>query len=328
MDITLKEAAKKLGEAGRILILTHSRPDADTIGSAFGLASALTCDGIRTVKIACADAIPKRLGFLSEEKDLRLARYKDFEPDIVCALDAAETWLIKDLPNGRDIDIKIDHHPSGSEYARYNHIDGTAAATGELVFEVVKHLEEMQLGCLTKEAATALYAAISSDTGCFKYTNVTPKTLRIAAELMEAGADQPTVSLCLFGTRTKKEILAEKLMLEGMKEYEGGRIRFLMLTNESKSENGLIDEDLGEIVSAMREIEGTELSIFVRQETGEPKKYKISMRSSESVNASDLCAVFGGGGHARAAGASIDAVSPSEAEETIMRGVSSVLKSR
>lgn len=328
MDITLKEAAKKLGGAGKILILTHSRPDADTIGSAFGLAHALTCDGIRKVKIACADAIPKRLGFLSEEKDLRLERYKDFEPDIVCALDAAETQLIKELPEDREIDIKIDHHPSGSGYARYNHIDGSAAATGELIFEVIEYLEKAELGRLTNEAATALYAAIASDTGCFKYTNVTPKTLRTAAALLEAGADQPTVSLRLFGTRTEKEILAEKLMLEGMKGYEGGRVRYLMLTNAVKEENGLCDEDLGEIVSAMREIEGTEVSVFVRQESNEPRRYKISMRSSESVNVSDICAVFGGGGHARAAGASIEAESADAAEETIMKSVLSAVKDR
>ena len=140
MKITLKEAAKMLGNAGKILLLTHSRPDADTMGSAFGLAHALTSDGIRKVKIACVDPLPKRLSFLSEEKDLRLENYKDFKPDIVCAIDAAETWLIKELPENREIDLKIDHHPSGSEYATCNHIDGTAAATGELIFEVVKHL--------------------------------------------------------------------------------------------------------------------------------------------------------------------------------------------
>ena len=310
-----------LGNAGKILILTHSRPDADTMGSAFGLKHALTYDGIRKVKIACVDPVPKRLSFLSEEKDLRLENYKDFIPEIVCAVDAAETWLIKELPEGRDIDVKIDHHPSGSEYAQNNHIDGTAAATGELIFEVIKHLEEMDLGRLTKEAATALYAAIASDTGCFKYTNVTPKTLRIAAELMEAGADQPLVNLRLFGTKTQKEIVAEKLMLDGMKTYLDGRVRFLMLTNEIKDANGLIDEDLGEIVSAMREIEGTELSVFVRQETKEPSKYKISMRSAENISADKLCAIFGGGGHERAAGASTNAKDPLEAEKNITEKV-------
>lgn len=321
MKITLKEAAKMLGNAGKILILTHSRPDADTMGSAFGLAHALTSDGIRKVKIACVDPLPKRLSFLSEEKDLRLENYKDFTPDIVCAVDAAETWLIKELPEGRDIDIKIDHHQSGSEYALNNYIDGTAAATGELIFEVVKYLEEMELGHLTVEAATALYAAIASDTGCFKYTNVTPKTLRVAAELMEAGADQPLVNLRLFGTKTQKEIVAEKLMLDGMKTYLDGRVRFLMLTNEIKNANGLIDEDLGEIVSAMREIEGTELSVFVRQETKEENKYKISMRSAESISADKLCAMFGGGGHERAAGASTNAKDPLEAEKLITEKV-------
>ena len=184
----------------------------------------------------------------------------------------------------------------------------------------------MEIGHHTKEAATALYAAIASDTGCFKYTNVTPKTLRIAAELMEAGADQPLVNLRLFGTKTQKEIVAEKLMLDGMKTYLDGRVRFLMLTNEVKSENGLIDEDLGEIVSSMREIEGTELSVFVRQETKEIGKYKISMRSAENVNANELCAIFGGGGHERAAGASMNADNPIEAEKIITEKVLNALQ--
>ena len=268
----------------------------------------------------CGDKIPKRLEFITSAQEPT----ENEEYDLVCAVDAAETHMLGVYGEkyADKIGLKIDHHPTGSLYGRSNHIDGSASATGELIFKVIKFLEEVTGNkCLTPEAATALYAAITSDTGCFQYSNVTSDTLRISADLIDAGADKFGVCYRLFALKTMSEINAQRCMLSRMKFYCGGKLCFALFTNEDKAEYGIIDEDFGGLVSAMREIEGVDLAITARQDSSEPTKFKVSMRSSENVNASDLCALFGGGGHARAAGCAVTAASPKEAEQAILEKI-------
>ena len=325
-SITLSEAARLISENRRLLVISHARPDGDTLGSAFGLCRAL-CDGIEA-KMICADDIPRRLQFLSDrETSLREERLMDFSPDMIIAVDAAETALmgIYGANYSGAIDLKIDHHPGGSPYAKYNHIDGTAAATGELIYELILELERLGKAKLTEAAATALYTAISDDTGGFRYSNVTPKTMRIGAALMEAGANTVFVNHRLFECRTLGEITAQKLALDRMRLHRKGTAVSLTVTNEMKKENGLTDEDLGGVVSMLREIEGVELAVYIRQLSDQPNKFKISMRSGESVSSNALCRELGGGGHERAAGATVTAETPEEAEYNVMSRVLSVI---
>lgn len=322
-NITIKQAAELLGGKQKILLLSHIRPDGDTLGSAFALKNALEAVG-KSVNVACDDEVPSRLRFISDMRSsLKTEEYPDFEPEIICAVDAAETSLLGEYGvkmNGR-IDLKLDHHPSGSEYARYNYIDGTASAAGEIIFEVIRALEESGSGKLTPRAATLLYAAISSDTGCFKYSNVTSTTMRIAAELIDAGAEHSDVCYRLFELKTMGEIAAERVMLENMKLYRSDTIAVITITNEIKTENGLSDEDVGGAASKLRQIEGVELAVSIRQDSEDVRSFKISMRSGPTVSAAGMCALFGGGGHERAAGAMIEAGTPQEAENKIIGAV-------
>ena len=325
-DVTLSEAAKLISRSKKPLIICHARPDGDTLGSAFGLAAALS--GFVDARVICADAVPKRLAFITGgESDLRSERLKDFSPDMIIALDTAETSLMGKYGSyyGGAVDLKIDHHPGGSKYAENNHIDGTAGATGELVYGLVCELEALGAARLTREASTALYAAVSDDTGGFRYSNVTARTMRIGAALMDAGADTVSVNHRLFECRSLSEMTALRIALDGMNVHRGGTVVSLAVSNAVKQENGLRDDDLGNVVNILREIDGIELAVFIRQLTEDEGKFKVSMRSAESVDASALCAEFGGGGHARAAGATVSADSAEEAEYKVIQKVLSVI---
>ncbi len=315
--ITLKEAAKILKEQENILLLCHIRPDGDTLGSAYALKYALMANG-KNASVSCADEIPERLRFICELE--ANDRTRNTENAYVCAIDVAESYLLGEN-SGYKIDMKIDHHEKGSRYATVNCIDGNAAACGEMIFDLISELENIGGGKMTKSAATALYAAISSDTGCFKYSNVTAGTMRRAAALIEAGAESYDVCHRLFEVKTKAELAARRFMLNNTEYYADGRVGVLVITGEFRRENGANDDDIGGIVSEIREVQGVDLAITLKQDVNAPEKFKISMRSSLNVNASDMCALFGGGGHARAAGGAITAQSPDEAKETVIKKV-------
>jgi len=319
VNITLRDAAAMLAEKDNILILCHIRPDGDTLGSGYGLKYALEALG-KKAKVLCGDGIPSRLTFIGEAEQLEEG--EDFE--FVCAVDAAETHMLGVYGEkyADRIDLKIDHHPTGALYAKANHIDGTASATGELIYRITEYLEEITgQKCLTPKGASALYAAVTSDTGCFRYSNTTSDTMRIAGALIDGGADNFGVCFKLFSLKSRSELNAQKCMLDRIEFHQDGRLATALFTNSDKESYGVTDEDFGGLVSDMREIEGVELAITIRQDSKEPSKFKVSMRSSENVNSSDLCAIFGGGGHARAAGCSVSASSPEDAERIILKGV-------
>ncbi len=324
-SVTIKEAALILSNSEKILLLTHVRPDGDTLGSAFALKHALQACG-HTVNVACDDNIPKRLQFITEGRQSLFENdYTDFTPDLVCAVDCAELELIGSYgQREKQIDLKLDHHPNGALYAKSNYIDGTRASCGEIIYDVIRALEELGHARLTPESANALYAAVSSDTGCFKYSNVRSSTMRIAADLIDAGAKHDEICKLLFDTVTTSELSAQKMLLNNYRLFFENKVAILTVSNKMKKENGLSDEDLGNLGGYLREIEGVELSVVIKQSEKDEQNFRISARSGANVRASDICKLFGGGGHARAAGASLNALSPNEAEEKIISAVKTV----
>jgi len=323
MNCTLEKAAKLLLERKNFIFLCHARPDGDTVGSAYALKYALEAVG-KTAQVLCADAIPARLEFLTAldgegEKNAESLGDKPF----VCAIDVAELHLLGHNAEryGAAIGLKVDHHHVGSEYGKYNYIDGKAAACGEIIYKLIRRLEEMRGAKMTSAACTALYAAIASDTGCFKYSNVTSTTLRIAAELIDGGADNYDVCHRLFELKSRAELKARQFMLNNTEYYADGRVAFLVITGEFRRVSGANDDDIGGVVSEMRETEGVELAITLKQDVDAPEKFKISMRSGLNISSSELCKIFGGGGHERAAGASVEAATPELAKSAVLERV-------
>ena len=317
-NITLAEAAALLERSKNLLVLSHEHPDGDTIGCAFALKHAYSEEGVRRVEVACCDPVRSTLTFISGTEDLTVP--EDFTPDVICAVDAAATGMLGGLYDrfkGK-IDLKIDHHRTSDPYAKYQYVDETAAACGEIIYFMLK-----DCGRLSPAVCDALFAAVASDTGSFKYGNTTAQSHQVAAGLIENGADSKRINHMLFERRTTGEIAAQKLALAGLHYYGDGRIAVIGFTNAMKKEYGFDEDDIAPLHSLPREIIGVELGITIRQTESDPGMYKMSTRSSGEPDCSAVCAVFGGGGHKGAAGCSIPAASLAEAEEKI---VSAALK--
>jgi len=280
-----------LNNADNILILTHIRPDGDTLGSAYGLKYAL--EG-KNVKVFCPELPKERLMFLYEEDD------KTFDPQLIIAVDAAELSLLGEI--NYPIDIKIDHHPNGSSYAKLNYIDPEASSCGEMIFKICK-----RLGKLNKKISEYLYAAINYDTGNFRYRNVTAETHRIAAELIDTGIDSAEIGNRLFGLKTQSELEVIRLAYDNLHYYNNGKIAVININAD------------GDINAIPLDIQGVEIGITIRPD--EPCKFRISMRSVEGIDVSAICARLGGGGHVKAAGAIIEADDPETAERIVMEAL-------
>lgn len=287
----ISRAAALLRSADNVMILTHGRPDGDTLGAGFALRYGLEALGKRCF-VANPDVISPALLTVTEGKT-RLP--VEFEPDFIVAVDAAEPALLGCLaPYGERADLCVDHHKSNKRYAKFTLLDEGASSAGEIVYDL---LRELGVG-MTQEIATALYAALSTDTGCFRYRNNTPKTMRAAAETMEAGVDFGALNKIFFETVTKERALLIREMYDNMELFCGGRLAISYLDLHDYSE-----DDYDGLSGELRKIEGVEASVLLRRISGD--EYKLSARSNAGFDCSALCAVFGGGGHDGAAGANV-----------------------
>lgn len=314
-NITLDEVRVLLEKWDDILIVTHCNPDADTLGSAFGIKNAYPEKNIRVV---CAEAIPDRLSFVTggEPTDIPTEEYAH-----IMTVDCAELHLAGEAGKkyADRIELKIDHHRTSEAYAKYNYAEETTGSAGEIVYKIVKDR-------LNKKAADSLYAAISSDTGCFRYSNVSADTHRVAAELIEAGADHSRINEWLFENKPKPEIAATRLALNNLEYYFDGRVVLVTFTNAQKAQQGIDDDSLGAVSALTREIEGVDLGIVIKEKTGKDGLYKVSMRSTEAVDCSAVCQLLGGGGHMRASGGAVTAESIEEAKELVMNAVKEIMQ--
>lgn len=283
-----------LKAADNILVLCHANPDGDTLGSGYALLYALQSMG-KSVRLACSDPIPGRFSYMSLAAQ---AIQSDFEPQFIVACDIAALQLFgENLDIYRDkVDLCIDHHLSNAGYAKHTLLNSEAAATCELLYDLCLEL------CIeiTPQIADCLYTGLATDTGCFKFSNTTPRTHRYAALLMEAGADYEKINRLMFETKTKKLICFEPKVMSTMEFHHGDRMAMITITTEMMEQSG-IDASMLDMFAAMpRQVEGVEIGVTLKQR--DEDHYKVSVRTNEPIDASKLCAVFGGGGHVRAGG--------------------------
>ena len=312
--LSLAELASAIRENTDSLVLMHRHPDGDAIGSGFALRLLLQAMGCR-VYCACEDELPERLAFLADEREaaegIRYDRLpKDFAPLQIIAVDTAspgQAGALYPLYQGK-ISLMIDHHERGEMYAD-GWVEGGRAATGEMIFELSRELfRQGRISSVPLRVDMLLYAAISSDTGCFRYSNVSPDTHRIAAELLKSAAcsrgfDPADVNHRLFEVKSPKLLLAEKIGVERLQTFEDGRVGIVTFPLSVKKEHGLTDEHLETLVDIPRALPGVEVAVAIREVTD--GAYRVSMRSCSDIDVSLLCASFGGGGHVKAAGCSI-----------------------
>ena len=205
--MTIKEIASVLKENNNFEILTHNYPDGDCLGCGCALALALRKLG-KNANVVTTDK-PKNLDFITS-----IVEDMDFEPEFIVSVDVADEKLLgknEDSYRGR-IDLCIDHHGSNVVTAPQKYVDPTAAAAGEIIFELIKELGVT----IDRNIANCLYTAVSTDTGCFRYVNTTSKTLRIAADLLDIGCDSDFINKIMFETKTKRRIELERDVLENM----------------------------------------------------------------------------------------------------------------
>lgn len=311
---------QRLCQRKKTLIIYHIRSDADAVGSAFALKELFRIMGIPAYCL-CSDEMPERLQFLADGTQGSVLFCEEMMPDYeqVISVDSASPAQLGELfiRLRKDVDIMIDHHISGTPYAD-NYIDPKAAATGEIIYAIAKRLLEMgEIEAIPPRVINCVYAAISSDTGGFRYANTTPETLRMAAELLEAGVDGAEMNRLLFDSKSLKQVRAEGEAIKRLRTYADGRVAGCVLPYSVKAELELEDEHLGTLIDIPRSVFGAEVAFVIKQES-EDGSFRVSMRSSNDIDVAEICSLFGGGGHKRAAGCTIMAKSIEEAEKKLL----------
>lgn len=314
MKIDIKECARLLSEQDNILILTHAHPDGDTLGSGFGLCRALMKLG-KKARVINDDEIPHKYNYLYGDME-----FSDFEESFVVAVDVATENLLGSLQEkyrGK-INLCIDHHSTNAGYAEKTLACNVAAAC-EIIYKVV-----LELGVeIDKSIANCLYTGISTDTGCFRYASATSETFRIAADLIDLGAENGRINRIMFETKTKTYAYLEKLALEGLKLYCGDRVAVITVTQEMYEITGSNEQETEALAPLTRQIEGVEIGITIREK--KDRTCKASLRTFESVNAAELAKCFGGGGHIQAAACRFNC-SVEEAKRLLIEKCGEILK--
>lgn len=293
MKIEFSRAVERLKEADNILVLTHSNPDGDTLGSGFALLRALKKMGKRA-KLLNNDVIPDKYAYLYEGIDA-----DEFAEEFIVSVDVAEKKLLGDRIRekyGDRVDLSLDHHESSKHFAKETYVESDSASACEIIYTVIKALGVS----VDSDIASCVYTGMSTDTGCFKYSNVTPRTHLIAAELISLGADHSKINEIMFDTKTFGSIMLEKLCYERLEMFCEGKVAVISVTKKMLSDCGVDKSALDAIKPITRQIQGVGIGITVKEEDN--GKTGVSVRTSENYDASAICAHFGGGGHIRAGG--------------------------
>ena len=295
--MTIQEAAVFLAARDNLLILTHVRPDGDTIGCAAGLCRALR----QTGKTAFVLENPEVTALFAPYLE-GLTAGPEFRPDTVVSVDIAARSLFPEnaRPYLGRVDLAIDHHPSQEFFAKETCLDSRAAACGQIVYEIVK-----QFAPITPKLGEALYVAVATDCGCFQYSNTDAAAHRAAAQLMDSGFDPYPVNRRHFRTKTFKRLKLESLLVQGLELRDGGQTALVFLTRSMVEAVEAGERDMDDISAFVGQIEGVKNGVTLKETPD--GHVKISLRTDPGdLNASAVCARLGGGGHAAAAGAMVE----------------------
>ena len=307
--LTVSQAAELLRTFDNVLILTHVRPDGDTVGCAAAL-----CAGLRRLG-KTAYLLPN-----PELTDTTAPYFRPYEapegftPDKVVSTDIATAGLFPENAKSyaERVDLAIDHHPSFESFGRENIVRPEAAACGELIYDILA-----QLGPITAELALPLYVAVSTDTGCFAYANTTAQTHAVAAALLRTGIDYQTVNKVFFRTKSRK-----RMQLNDCEFYDHDRVAVLSVPLSLMERLQATETDAEDLSALGPQIEGVDCAITMRELR--PDVWKMSLRTGERVNATEVCRLLGGGGHAAAAGCTVEAPW-AEAKRQILAAVAQVV---
>ncbi len=305
--ISLCEICDILKNNDFFTILMHQSPDGDTVGSAYALCRALQKHG-KHAKVLCSDKISDKFDYIKKSVVSEI-----FADNFIISVDISDTKLLgENLSHySNKINLCIDHHSSNVGYAENNFVNSRASATCEIIFELIK-LMNIEID---KQIADSIYTGISTDTGCFKYSNVTFKTHLIAAELLEIGSKSAYINRIMFDTKTKQRLKLEKLVMETLEFYCKDKCAVINLTNDMLEKCDYKEEDTDGISSIPKRISGVEVGVTIIEK--ETNSFKVSIRTDGNINASNICFKFGGGGHRAAGGCKINGEFPKVKQKII-----------
>lgn len=317
--MTLDHIVEEIQKANSIAILTHENPDGDAIGSSLAMYLAL-----KTIKDDVDVIIPeysKTYKFLPGAEDIK-KEGKQERYDLAISVDVPDikrlNGFAKYFEDAKST-ISIDHHSSNKMFANYNFVDPVSPACCQILIVVLEYLKIE----ITREIGTCLLTGIITDTGGFKYPGVTAETFEFVAWLLNRGIDVSSIYKKALQIKTKANFELTRLGMNRIEFFEDGKISFTYINLEDFKRFGSEEGSHEGIVEIGRDIEGVEVSIFLREQ--EDGSYKVSLRSNEYVNVSDICLMFGGGGHIKAAGCTIQG-DKDQVKEKLVKEIKKALK--
>lgn len=314
--LTCPETAALLRQWDQILVMSHASPDGDTLGSASALLRGLSSLG-KQVDFLCADPVPEKFSYLFAGLPLG-----GFEPAHVMTVDVADKALLGKAPQElvARVELAIDHHGTHVPFAPQRWVEADSAATVELIYALLG-----ELGVdLDRAMADCLYTGLATDTGCFRYRNVTPRTHRIAADLLELGAQSGDINQRMFESKSRGQVEAERIAMDSLAFSSQGLVAILEVPYSLFARTGVEENDLDGIASPPREIQGVVLGVTLKEKAD--GKVKVSVRANPPADASQLCSRLGGGGHQGAAGCSLGQVTLEQARQTMEQACAQYVK--
>lgn len=318
MSIDYTALLQKVEQCKNALIIGHSHPDGDCVGTAVALAELIEALGGKA-EIIFPEPAPLRLQFLLQGRKELPALPKDLSGYDVIGVDVASLTQfgdIKDALCGK-VSLRIDHHDVGNPYTEENFADPTAAAAGEILFDLWVHAKQSgAVERIPEKAAYALFGAISSDTGCFKYANVTAATHVRAAALLEYGVPAAEINRLLFDTKDMRTLAAEGIATRNLRLYANGAIALIAIDHaDYAGELGI--KDFETAIDIARCVRGARLAAVIKAAPAKDT-YRVSLRSADGTDVAAVAAAFGGGGHIRAAGCTLYTATADEAAEQLL----------
>jgi bifunctional oligoribonuclease and PAP phosphatase NrnA len=302
MNQQIKEIKDLVNNADSIVILPHIMPDGDALGSAISLALGLK-QIIADVKVVLEDSVPSSYEFLPKEDVITILDNYKGNPSLSIAVDCSDTERLgkrQSIFQVSESTINIDHHRSNIRFADINYVDEKASATGELIFNLLQELDTE----ITSDMAMCLYVAISTDTGSFRYSNTTPKTHEIVAQIISKPADYAAVNRKLYDEIPLSKLKLLGRAIDSLELLMDEQVGFMHITESDITDLNIKESDFDGIINYCLNIETVEVAVLIKEIKDE--KFKVGLRSKRMVDVSSIAFEFHGGGHIRASGFTIE----------------------
>ncbi len=298
------------------IILTHKNPDGDTLGSGFALCYALRNMG-KNANVLNSDSFPARYDFLYSNY-----QPQTFDAKTIVAVDIADIQLLgsnlSEYSTEEAIDVCIDHHISNKHYAKETYVDGNSSAASLIIYELFKYMNVE----ITNEIAKCLYTGIATDTGCFKFENTIPKAHIAAADLMTYDINFALINRKMFDIKSRGRLKVEQTVMSNMEYFFDDKCAIILLTKALMKESNVEEAEFDGLASMPLQVDGVKIGITIKER--HENVFKLSVRTTQELDASEFCQNFGGGGHIRAAGCEIQG-NLSYVKETVLEKVKEIL---